>query len=242
MGIDIGGSGIKAALVDTRTGELLSERVRVATPQAAAPEAMIRETRDLIADLPPDLPAGIGFPGPLVGGRIMTATHINDAWIGVDGVAAFGAGLGRRCTVLNDADAAGLAEMRFGAGRGVGGVVAIFTLGTGIGSAIFLDGQLVPNTELGHVELDGADAELAAAASARKRDGLSWDAWADRLERYLAHMDGLLWPDLIILGGGVSRRADRFLAQLDVRPPVVAAQLENQAGIVGAAVRAIETG
>ena len=183
---------------------------------------------------------GIGLPSPIVGGMAMAAANIDKSWIGVNAVGAFSEAVGRPVVVLNDADAAGLAEMRFGAGKGVPGVVLMLTLGTGIGAALFLDGALVPNVELGHIEIRGKDAERRASALARERKGLSFSQWAPLLNEYLDRIDQLIWPDLVIIGGGVSRRADKFLPLLDVRPPVVAASLLNEAGIVGAAMRARE--
>lgn len=238
LGVDIGGSGIKAAVVDCATGELVGERVRLDTPRPGTPEAVIAATREAMAEFPADLPVGVGFPGPVVRGTIMAATHMDDAWIGLDAEAAFAAGLGRSCTVLNDADAAGLAEVEFGAGAGRPGVVVVLTLGTGIGSAVFLDGQLVPNTEFGHIEIDGMAGERRAAASRRTAEDLSWEAWAARLETYLSRLDRLIWPDLIILGGGVSRKQQKFLHLLSVRPTLMVAELRNRAGIIGAATRA----
>ena len=240
IGVDIGGSGIKAALVDVAAGDFAGERVRAETPQPATPEAVVSCTAQLLEGFPADLPVGIGFPAAIIDGSPTTATHVDDSWIGHPAVAAFTDGLGRACTMLNDADAAGLAEMRFGRGAGESGVVLMLTLGTGIGSALFLDGRLVPNTELGHIEIRGKDGEDRAAASRRKADGLSWPEWAARLEEYLTRLDLLIWPELVILGGGVSRKADKFIPLLDVRPPVVAARLQNRAGIVGAACRASE--
>jgi polyphosphate glucokinase len=241
IGVDIGGSGIKGAAVDARRGALKSERIRVATPQPAVPEAVVAATAALVADLGVDAgPVGIGLPSPIVGGTALMAANIDESWVGVNAAEAFSAAVGRECVVINDADAAGLAEVRFGAGKGVAGVVLLLTLGTGIGSALFVDGALVPNTELGHIEVRGKDAERRASAGARERKGLSYTQWAPVLNEYLDRIDSLIWPDLVILGGGVSKRADKFLPLLDVRPPVVAATLRNEAGIVGAAVRARE--
>jgi polyphosphate glucokinase len=241
IGVDIGGSGIKGALVDTGRGVLAGERVRVPTPQPAAPEEVVAATAEVVAALGADAgPVGIGFPGPLVAGRVMAAANIDPAWVGVDATAAFGAAVGRPCVLLNDADAAGVAEMRFGAGVGVEGVVLVLTLGTGIGSALFVDGVLVPNTELGHIEIRGKDGERRASAGARKRKGLSIAQWAPLLNEFITRVDRLIWPDLIILGGGISRRADEFLPLIDVRPRVVPAALRNQAGMIGAALRAEE--
>ena len=241
IGVDIGGSGIKAGVVDARRGVLIGERVRVDTPQPASPEAVVAATAELVAGLGRDEgPIGIGVPGAIVGGRVMTAANIDPGWIGVSAAERFAEAIGRPCAVLNDADAGGLAEIRFGAGRGVEGVVLFLSLGTGIGAALFVDGVLVPNTEFGHIEIRGKDAELRASAGARERRGLSFADWAPLLDEYLNRIDALVWPDLIILGGGISRKADRFLPLLKVRPPVVAAALRNEAGIVGAALRARE--
>lgn len=239
VGVDIGGSGIKAGVVDARRGALIGDRVRVPTPQPALVEDVVAATAALVAGLPRDAgPVGIGVPGAIVGGRVMTAANIDASWIGRPAAELFGAAIGRPVVVLNDADAAGLAEMRFGAGRGVRGVVLMLTLGTGIGSALFVDGTLVPNTELGHIEIRGKDAERRASAGARERRGLSFADWAPLLDEYLDRIEQLIWPDLIILGGGVSKRADRFLDRLSTRAPVVPATLRNDAGIIGAALRA----
>jgi polyphosphate glucokinase len=241
IGVDIGGSGIKGAVVDSRRGALVGERMRVPTPQPAVPKAVVAATAELVAELGPDEgPVGIGLPSPIVGGVALAAANIDEKWIGVDAVAAFSEAVGRPCVVLNDADAAGLAEMRFGAGKGVAGVVLMLTLGTGIGSALFVDGALVPNLELGHIEIRGKDAERRASAGARERKGLSYSQWAPLLNEYIDRVDALIWPDLVILGGGISKRGDKFIPLLDVRPPVVAATLRNEAGIVGSATRARE--
>ena len=241
IGVDIGGSGIKAGLVDARRGALIGDRMRVETPQPAVPEAVVEAAAGVVAALGPDAgPVGIGLPSALVDGVAMTAANIDPAWIGVKAADLFSEAIGRPCVLLNDADAAGLAEMRFGAGVGVKGVVVMLTLGSGIGSALFNDGVLVPNLELGHIEIRGKDAELRASAGARERRGLSVKDWAPLLDEYLNRLDQLIWPDLMILGGGISKRADRFLGLLNVRPPVVAATLRNEAGIVGAAIRARE--
>jgi polyphosphate glucokinase len=241
IGIDIGGTGIKAGLVDPERGELVSERIKVATPHPATPESVVAATMEACARFESTRPIGIGLPAAIVHGRAVLATHLDKAWIGMHVVDAFTEALGRPATVLNDADCAGLAEMRFGAGAGEMGVVLLLTLGTGIGSALFIDGVLVPNTELGHIEVRGKSGEARAAASVRERESLDWKEWVeDRLNEYLQRVDGLIWPDLMILGGGVSRHAQHWAHYLDVRPPVVAATLENDAGIVGAAMRAVE--
>lgn len=240
IGIDVGGSGVKAALVDTRTGEFIGERVRVDTPQPATPDAVVAATRDLIAHLPADAPIGVGFPAPVVDGVTTTASHVDPAWVGASARDLFTRGLGRPVVLLNDADAAGVGEARFGAARGAPGVVVVLTLGTGIGSAVLHDGVLLPNTELGHLEIRGKAAEARAASAVRKAEGLSFPHWAERLSEVIGVIDRLLWPDLVLLGGGVSRKADRFVPLLDVRPAVRAAQLQNRAGIAGAAVLAGE--
>jgi polyphosphate glucokinase len=240
IGIDVGGSGIKAAVVETTTGELRTPRVRVETPHPAVPKAMIKATAGIVAELAPELGAGIGFPAVILGGVVKTAANIDSSWIGVDADSAFSQALGRALVVGNDADAAGLAEMRFGAGRGQAGTVLMLTLGTGIGSALFRDGVLVPNTELGHLQLRGKDAERRAAASIKETKGLSWHAWSKRLSEYVDLIDGLLWPDLVIIGGGISKESDKFIHDLPARVKCVPAALQNQAGIVGAAMLAAE--
>ena len=238
IGLDIGGTAVKAGLVDTASGRLIGARRRVPTPSDSGPNEMSAIVARLTAELSPDAAVGIGFPGPVVHGRIMAATHLDTAWVGCDAPEYFGAVLGRRCVVLNDADAAGIAEMRFGAGVAETGVVLMLTLGTGIGSALFVDGQLVPNLELGHIEIDGVVAEDRAAARPREVEHLSWEEWAARLETYLQHIDKLVWPDVILLGGEITVEANRFLPLLDVRPRMVIAQLRNAAGVVGAALAA----
>jgi polyphosphate glucokinase len=240
IGIDVGGSGIKAAIVETTTGELTTPRVRLETPQPATPKAMAKATASVVAELPPELAAGVGFPAVVLDGVVKTAANIDQSWIDVQVDALFADALGRRLTVGNDADAAGLAEMRFGAGRGEAGTVLMLTLGTGIGSALFRDGALVPNTELGHLQIRGKDAERRAAASIKERKGLSWQEWSKLLSEYLEEIDALLWPDLVIIGGGISKDADRFINDLPRRVRCVPAALQNRAGIVGAAMLAAE--
>jgi polyphosphate glucokinase len=240
LGIDIGGSGIKAAPVDTDTGELLTERQKLDTPQPATPDAMIPIVSDLVKSCSWSGKAGITFPGVVRGGVIRTAANLDSSWIGTDGVKAFGKATGLDVTLLNDADAAGVAEMKFGAGKGERGTVLMLTLGTGIGSALFIDGILVPNTEFGHVELHGKDAEKRASEHAREAEDLHWGAWAERVDEYLQHMEALLSPDLIIIGGGVSRKSDKFLPKLTgLQARIVPASLHNDAGIVGAAMVAV---
>jgi polyphosphate glucokinase len=236
FGIDIGGSGMKAAVVDLDTGELVSERRRIRTPQPATPTAMADVVRELVSAHEWSGPVGVGFPGIVRRGVVHSAANIDDSWLGVDANAVFSAACGSDVTMVNDADAAGLAEMRWGVGRGVDGVVLLLTFGTGIGSGLFVDGTLVPNTELGHLELDGRDAETHAAASARERDGISWTQWASRVERYLQHVEMLFSPDLIIVGGGASKQAERWLPQIEITTPIEPAAMANNAGIAGAAL------
>jgi polyphosphate glucokinase len=240
IGIDVGGSGIKAAVVETATGELTTPRVRVDTPQPSTPKAVAKATAGLIADLPPELSAGVGFPAVIQRGVVKTAANIDTSWIGTPADTLLADALGRSLIVGNDADAAGLAEMRFGAGRGEAGTVLMLTLGTGIGSALFRDGILVPNTELGHLQMRGKDAEDRAAASVKERKGLSWHAWSKVLAEYIDLIDGLISPDLVIIGGGVSKDADRFIDELPSDVRCVPAALQNRAGIVGAAMLAAE--
>lgn len=239
LGIDIGGSGIKGAPVDTATGELVDERYRIPTPQPPKPDDVAAVVGQLVGHFDWAGRVGVTFPGVVAHGVVGTAANMEPAWVGTDAHALFTAATGRPVTVLNDADAAGVAEMRFGAGRGVHGVVVLLTFGTGIGSALFVDGTLVPNTEFGHLEIRGRDAEERAAASARERRGESWSHWARHVDRYLQHVTALLSPDLVIVGGGVSRKADRFLPHLSPsRSRIVPATLLNEAGIVGAALAA----
>ena len=239
LGIDIGGTGIKGAPVDTVTGALLGERWRLLTPAPATPAAVCAAVAEVAAHFSWHGPIGCGFPAAIRAGQVRTAGHVAKEWIGCQAEKLFQEATGCPVTVLNDADAAGYAEMRFGAGQDRHGVVLIVTLGTGIGTALFVDGRLVPNTELGHVEIRGKDAERRAAASARENKDLSWKKWARRVDEYLQHMNSYLWPDLIIVGGGVSKKADKFLPRLTVKTAVAAAQLRNEAGIVGAALAAL---
>lgn len=236
LGIDIGGTGMKAAVVDIASGAVVSERARIATPKPATPTAMAEVVGQLVAHHGWTGSVGVAFPGVVHNGVVHSAANIDPSWIEVDADATFSAATGLEVHMVNDADAAGLAEMRWGAGRGRDGVVIMLTFGTGIGSGLFLDGALVPNTELGHVELDGFDAEQRAAASVRKREGISWKEWATRVDRYLHHIEMLFSPDLFIVGGGVSKTADKWVPRLTVDTEVVAAQLLNNAGIAGAAL------
>ena len=242
FGIDIGGTGIKGALVDTATGTLITPRVRVATPQPATPDAVTAVVGRMVADSGWTGPVGATFPSIISHGVARSAANVDHSWIGTDADSLFTQATGAQVTVLNDADAAGLAEVRFGAARGVQGVVMVLTFGTGIGSALFIDGTLVPNTELGHVELDGHDAEHKAAASAKDNEKLSYKQWAKRVQRYLAHIEALFTPDLFVVGGGVSKDAAKWVPLLDLATPVKVAELLNNAGIVGAAMAAIERG
>ncbi|WP_428261344.1 polyphosphate--glucose phosphotransferase [Haliangium sp.] len=238
LGIDIGGSGIKGAPVDLNTGELTAERHRIPTPHPATPEAVAEVVGAVAAHFSWSGPIGCGVPAAVQHGIARTAANIDKAWIGADVARLFTAASGCPTTVLNDADAAGLAEMNFGAGRGRDGVVIVITVGTGLGTAIFTDGVLVPNTELGHIEIDGRAAERRASDAARRRKDLSWKKWAKRFERYLQTLERLFWPDLVIIGGGASKKSDKFLPRIDIGAEVVPAQLLNQAGIVGAALAA----
>ncbi|GAA3195259.1 MULTISPECIES: polyphosphate--glucose phosphotransferase [Streptomyces] len=241
FGVDIGGSGIKGAPVDLERGELAEPRHKVLTPQPATPGAVADSVREVVAHFGWTGPVGATFPGVITDGVTRTAANVDKGWIGTDAAQLLTGRLGGDCpvTLLNDADAAGLAEMRYGAGRGRRGTVIVLTLGTGIGSAVFTGGRLVPNTELGHLELNGHDAETRAATSAKDTEGLSWSHWARRLRKYLAHVEMLFSPELFVLGGGVSRKADKFLPLLDgIRAEIVPARLRNDAGIVGAAMAA----
>jgi polyphosphate glucokinase len=239
LGIDIGGTGIKGALVNTETGELLTERYRLPTPRPATPRAMIAALAEIVKHFNWQGRVGCGFPAAVKHGVVYTASNVSQRWIGVNLRQALQEATQCDVAVLNDADAAGLAEMRFGAGHGQDGVVLVITLGTGIGTAMFVDGRLVPNLELGHIEIGGKEAEDWAAAIVRKQARLSWKAWAKRVDKYLTTMQRLLWPDLIIVGGGVSRNDARFFPFLTVQAKVVPAEMRNQAGIVGAALAAV---
>jgi polyphosphate glucokinase len=247
IGVDVGGSGIKAAAVDLETGELISPRHRVPTPVPSTPAAVIasiaRVVKKISAEvkLTPDVPVGVGFPAIVIDGVTRSAANVDHSWIDFDADSAMQRVLGRPVHLINDADAAGVAEMRFGVGVGERGTVFLITLGTGTGSALFYNGMLVPNLELGHMEIRGRDAERRSAAVARVRRGISWKAWAADLDEHLLMIEKLFSPRLFIIGGGVSKRADLFVPRLTVRARVVPAQLRNDAGIVGAAMAAAET-
>jgi polyphosphate glucokinase len=238
LGIDIGGTGIKAAPVDVAAGRPVAERVKLPTPRPATPDAVRPVVRQLVDQFAWQGPIGITFPGVVSTGMIRTAANLDPGWIGVNGPAFLGEAAGQPVTVLNDADAAGIAEMRFGAGQGRQGTVLLLTLGTGIGSALFYNGVLIPNTEFGHIEIGGKDAEARASERARAEQDLSWGKWAGRVDTYLDKMESLLSPDLIIIGGGISKKSDKFLPKLTLKARVVPAKLLNDAGIVGAAMAA----
>lgn len=246
IGVDVGGSGIKAAAVDLDAGVLVSSRLRVATPRPSTPGAVVASIGRLVkrigreVALDPTIRVGVGFPSVVIDGVTKTAANVDPGWNDYDADAAFEQALQREVHVVNDADAAGVAEMRFGAGIGEMGTVFLITLGTGTGSALFSDGVLVPNLELGHMEIRGRDAERRSAASARIKRGLSWKAWAADLDEHLLAIEKLFWPRLFIIGGGVSKRSDRFIPRLTVRARAVPARLLNDAGIVGAAIVAAE--
>lgn len=238
LGIDIGGSGIKGAPVDLEKGELALERRRIPTPQPAKPKAVAEVVGKVVRYFEWKDPIGVTFPAVIKNGRTLTAANVDRSWIGTDGEKLFADLSGCPVVLLNDADAAGLAEMTFGAGKGRKGVVILLTLGTGIGSAIFTDGVLLPNTEFGHMEIRGKDAEHRASARIRKEKKLGWKSWAKNINEFLARMDILFSPDLYIIGGGVSRRHDRFFPFLEAKAEIVPAQLRNHAGIIGAALAA----
>jgi polyphosphate glucokinase len=236
LGIDVGGSGIKGAPVDIKTGKLLAERFRIKTPKSAEPEPVAEVVDRIAKSFNWKGPIGIGFPAPIKGGVAMMAANVSPEWVGVNADKLFSKVTGCDCTLINDADAAGLAEMSFGAGRGQHGTVIMLTLGTGIGTAIFNGGNLLPNTEFGHLDMEGMDAEHRASDAARQRDDLTWKKYAKRLNRYLQAMEKLFWPDLFIVGGGISKESQKFLPLLTIGTPIIPADLLNEAGIVGAAL------
>ncbi|MET9044898.1 polyphosphate--glucose phosphotransferase [Streptomyces sp. NPDC002387] len=241
FGVDIGGSGIKGAPVDLERGVLVEERFKVLTPHPATPDLVADGVKEVVGHFGWTGPIGVTFPGVVTGGStIRTAANVDKSWIDKDARALFSERLGGLAvTLLNDADAAGVAEMEFGAGRDRRGTVIVLTLGTGIGSALFVDGVLVPNTELGHLELNGHDAEKRASTKAKEDHELTWEHWARRVQKYLAHVEMLFSPELFVIGGGVSRKSERFLPLIeDIKAEIVPAQLRNNAGIVGAAMRA----
>jgi polyphosphate glucokinase len=241
LGIDIGGSGIKGAPVDIDRGALLAERQRIPTPQPATPDAVADVVGEVVRSFCWSGPLGCTLPSVIKNGMVHSAANIDKAWIGIDGRALLEQKTGCTVSLLNDADAAGIAEMRFGAGRDRMGVVMMLTFGTGIGSALFLDGRLVPNTELGHLEIRGRDGELRASERARDVHKLSWKKWAKRVNEYLGRVEALFSPDLFIIGGGISKSHQKFVPLLQTRAEVVVAELLNEAGIVGAALAAGES-
>jgi len=240
VGIDIGGTGIKGGIVDLDKGELISDRIKVSTPQGAEPDDVlpaVREVLDTLEVAESDYPLGVAFPAIVKNGRTLSAANVSHKWIDFPAEEFFEDGLGRDIHFANDADVAGVAEMRFGAAKDAAGLTILTTLGTGIGSALLYDGQLIPNSELGHLQRakHGKDAAAYAAYSAMERDELTWEAWAERLQWYYSHVEFLFSPDLFIVGGGVSKHADKFLHLLDLKTPIVAAVHRNNAGIIGAA-------
>jgi polyphosphate glucokinase len=242
VGIDIGGTGIKGALVDTRTGELLSDRIKLDTPKGGEPGDIVKTVVQIVDQLKVDqsIPVGVCFPAIVIRGRTMSAANVSKKWIDLDAEKLFEKALHRDIRFVNDADAAGVAEVRHGAAKGVDGLVIMTTLGTGIGSALIYDGVLVPNAELGHLEIDGKDAEKRASYSAKERGRLSYQRWAVRLQRYYGQLEFLFSPDLFIVGGGVSKSYQEFLPLLKLRTKIVPAELRNNAGILGAASLAVD--
>lgn len=240
LGIDIGGSGIKGAIVDVESGELVSERLRIATPQPATPEAVAKVVAELVTQLDWQGPIGCGFPAIIVDGIAKSAANIDESWLATDVAALLQQATGCPTAVINDADAAGLAEMRFGNGKGHTGSVIIITIGTGLGSALFFNGVLYPNTELGHLRLKAGPAERYASALVRKNEQLSWRTWSKRLNKFFAQVERLFSPQLIIIGGGVSRKHEKFFQHLKLDAELLPAKLHNQAGIIGAACLASE--
>lgn len=237
FGIDVGGSGVKGAIVDLDTGQLISERFRLETPQPATPEAVTKAVAEVVRHFGWTGPLGVTYPGVVVNGIVQTAANVDDSWIGTNAAESMSAALGgQKVTVLNDADAAGLAEQRYGAGRNTNGVVVLLTFGTGIGSAVIHNGILLPNTEFGHIEVGGKEAEHRAASSVKERREWSYRRWTAEVTRVLEAIENAIWPDLFIAGGGISRKADKWIPLLKNRTPVVAAVLLNSAGIVGAAM------
>jgi polyphosphate glucokinase len=238
LGIDVGGSGVKGAIVSTAKGKLVSQRYRVKTPSPATPRALAKVISRIIQHFGWKGRVGVGMPGPVKDGKLMLAHNLDKSWAGVRVQDVYSRAVDVPIVVLNDADAAGLAEMRFGSGRGISGTVVMVTLGTGIGSSLFFNGQLIPNTELGQFELGGKRAEQRASAKVRKDQNLSWDKYAKRLQEYFEMVEMILWPDLIIVGGGISRKPKKFIPKLKLHARIVPASLKNEAGIIGAALAA----
>ena len=239
LGVDVGGSGVKGAIVDLDTGQLVGERLRLETPQPATPQAVTQTVAEVVRHFNWTGPLGVTYPGVVVDGVVQTAANVDPAWIGTNAADAYSQALGgQRVTVLNDADAAGLAEQRYGAGRNRSGVIVLLTFGTGIGSAVIHNGMLLPNTEFGHIEVDGKEAEHRAASSVKERKEWSYQQWTKEVTKVLVAVENAIWPDLFIAGGGISKKADKWIPLLKNRTPVVAAELLNTAGIVGAAMAA----
>jgi polyphosphate glucokinase len=238
LGIDIGGTGIKGAPVDLEKGTLAADRFRIPTPEGGSPGDVARVVAEIVEHFDTTGPVGCTFPAVMRRGVARTAANVDKSWIGTDAQALFESKVSRPFVVVNDADAAGIAEVEHGAGRNRSGTIVVITLGTGIGSALFVDGALVPNTEFGHLEIRGKAAEQRASEKAREEHDLSWEKWAKRVNEVLSHIEALVCPDLFIIGGGVSKKSEKFLPLLDTRADVVPAQLLNEAGIVGAAIAA----
>ncbi|MCV7090334.1 polyphosphate--glucose phosphotransferase [Mycobacterium interjectum] len=239
FGIDVGGSGIKGGIVDMDTGLLIGERIKLLTPQPATPSAVAKTIAEVVRGFGWSGPLGVTYPGVVTHGVVQTAANVDRAWIGTNARDVISAELdGQEVVILNDADAAGLAEEHYGAGRNRSGLVVLLTFGTGIGSAVIHNGTLIPNTEFGHLEVGGKEAELRAASSVKERNGWSYEKWTKQVTRVLVAIENAIWPDLFIAGGGISRKADKWLPLLENRTPVVAAALQNTAGIVGAAMAA----
>ncbi len=240
FGIDIGGTGIKGGVVNLADGTLIGDRFRLDTPKPATPDAVAATVQQIVENFDYAGPFGCAFPGVVTHGVVHSSANVDDSWIGVSLVDAVSGHVPGPVTALNDADAAGLAEVRYGAGKGHPGLIIVVTFGTGIGTALIYDGKLVPNAELGHLELDGSDAEMRAAASAREREDLNWEQWTKRADRYLTHLENLLWPELFIFGGGISKNPQKWVPMLHTRTPIKVAAMRNNAGIVGAALAAAE--
>lgn len=237
LGIDVGGSGVKGAIVDLDSGQLIGERFRLETPQPATPEAVTKTVAEVVRHFDWTGSVGVTYPGVVVNGVVQTAANVDKSWIGTNVAEAYSQALGgQKVVVLNDADAAGLAEQRYGAGRNHGGVIVLLTFGTGIGSAVIHNGMLLPNTEFGHIEVDGKEAEHRAASSVKERKEWSYHRWSKEVTKVLVAIENAIWPDLFIAGGGISKNADKWIPLLKSRTPVVAAVLLNSAGIVGAAM------
>jgi polyphosphate glucokinase len=239
LGIDVGGSGVKGGIVDLDTGLLIGERFKLQTPQPATPDAVAKTVAAVVKEFGWTEKVGVTYPGVIDNGIVRTAANVDKGWLGVNVRDAFAAALdGQQVTVLNDADAAGLAEEKFGAGRDNSGVIVLLTFGTGIGSAVIHNGVLLPNTEFGHIEVGGKEAEHRAASSVKERKDWSYERWTQEVTKVLVAIENAIWPDLFIAGGGISRKADKWVPLLKNRVPVVAAALQNTAGIVGAAMAA----